>query len=87
MPDRIILVPLVVEYYQNKPVAQATGADPIRCNSTNKQNAPINQNHHNFWTSYAIWMPFKIKNLQKKINIVKVITKSPSATNQGVAAP
>ena len=44
----------------NKPAAQAAGADPSQCNSTNKQNPPIQQNRRNFWTSNAIWMPFKI---------------------------
>ena len=56
MPDMIILV----EYYQNKPAAQAAGADPFRCNSTNRHIPTNKQNRHNFWTSNAIWMPFKI---------------------------
>ena len=44
MPGMIVLV----EYYQNKTAAQAAGADPFRCNSTNRQNPPIQQNRHNF---------------------------------------
>ena len=31
----------------NKPAAQAAGADPSRCNSTNRQNQPIQQNGRN----------------------------------------
>ena len=27
--------------YLNKPAAQAAGADPSRCNSTNRQNPPL----------------------------------------------
>ena len=42
------------EYY-NKPAVQAAGADPSRCNST-----PLQQNHYNLWTSYAILMSFRI---------------------------
>ena len=34
-----------------------------RCNSTNRHHLTIQQNCHNYWTSKAIWMPFKIKNL------------------------
>ena len=32
----------------NKPAAQAAGADPSRCNSTNSQNPPFQQNRCNF---------------------------------------
>ena len=32
---------------KNKPAAQAAGADPFQCNSTNKQNLPIQQNCRN----------------------------------------
>ena len=32
----------------NKPAVQAIGADSIRCNSTNKQNQPFQQNCCNF---------------------------------------
>ena len=46
--------------YFYKPTAQAAGADPSRCNSTNRQNPPIQQNRHNSLTSNAISMPFKI---------------------------
>ena len=30
-----------VEHYINKPAAQAAGADPSRCNTTNRQNPPL----------------------------------------------
>ena len=70
---------LRVEYYQNKPAAQAAGADPFRCNSINRQNPPIQQNHHNFWTSIAIWIPFKIKNFQK-LDRVNPVDNRPSTT-------
>ena len=33
---------------KNKPAAQAAGADPSWCNSTNMQNQPIQQNYCNF---------------------------------------
>ena len=32
---------------QNKPAAQAAGADPFRCNFNNRQNLPIQQNRRN----------------------------------------
>ena len=35
-------------------------ADPSQWSSTNRQNPPIQQNRRNFWTSNAIWMPFRI---------------------------
>ena len=35
-------------YSENKPAAQAVGADPSRCNSTNRQNSFIQQNRRNF---------------------------------------
>ena len=44
---------------KNKPAAQAAGADPSLWSSTNGQNPPIQQNRRNFWTSIAIWMPFR----------------------------
>ena len=56
--------------FRNKPAAQGAGADPSRCNSTNRLNPPIQQNCRNSWTSYAIWIPFKIYNLLKFSNIV-----------------
>ena len=73
MPDMIILV----EYKQNKPAAQAAGADPFRCNSTNRQNPPIQQNGHIFWTSNAIWKPLKIYNFQK-LDRVNPVDNRPS---------
>ena len=48
------------KYLFNKPAAQAAGADPFRCISTNRQILPIQQNRHNFWISNAIFMPFEI---------------------------
>ena len=47
---------------ENKPSAQAAGADPSRFNSTSRQNQPIQQNCRNFGTNTAILMPFKIQN-------------------------
>ena len=44
----------------NKPAAQATGADPSRCNSTSRQSPPFQQNRRNSWTSSVIVMIFKI---------------------------
>ena len=44
----------------NKPAAQAADADPSWWSFTDGQNRPIQQNHCNFWTSIAIWMPFVI---------------------------
>ena len=43
----------------NKYAAQAVGADPSKYNSTNRQNPPVQRNHHNSRTSNAIWI-FKI---------------------------
>ena len=34
--------------YENKPAAQAAGADPSRWNSTSRQNPPIKQNRRKF---------------------------------------
>ena len=34
-----------------KPAAQAPVKDPYWCNSTNRQNPPIHQNHHKCWTN------------------------------------
>ena len=33
---------------KKKPAAHVPGADPSRCSSTNRQNPPIQHNHHNF---------------------------------------
>ena len=44
---------------ENKPAAQAAGADPSRWSSTNGKNPPIQQNRRNFLTIW-IWMPFRI---------------------------
>ena len=33
---------------KNKPATQAADADPSRYNSNNRQNPPVQQNHHNF---------------------------------------
>ena len=52
--------------YQNNPAAQAAGADPSRCNSTSRQNPPIQQKRRNFWTDTAILMPFRIYIFWKK---------------------
>ena len=38
----------------NKPAEQATGKDPPRCNSTNRQNSPVQQNRRIFLTNNAI---------------------------------
>ena len=45
---------------QNKPAAQASGADPSRCSFTNGQSLTIQQNHRNSWTSNAILIPLEI---------------------------
>ena len=63
---------------KNKPAAQAAVADPSQCNSTNRQNPLIQQNFHNFGTSNAIWMPFKIYNLLKHSNIISWLKASSS---------
>ena len=44
----------------NKPAAQATGSDPSRCNSINRQYPQIQQNCRNLWTDLAIFMFFDI---------------------------
>ena len=66
-------------------VLRQTSADPSRCNSTNCQNQPIQQNCRFFWTSNAIWMPFEIKNLLKQCNIVNFMTESPIFNHKGRA--
>ena len=43
----------------NSPSTQAAGADPSLCNSTNRQNIPIEDNHCNFWTVMQFWYPLK----------------------------
>ena len=47
----------------NKPAAQAAGADPSLCKSTNRQNPAIQQNDRYFWTSRAHFMSFWISNM------------------------
>ena len=60
---------------KNKAAVKAAGADPSRCNSTNRQNPTIQQNCRNFWTSNVIVMPFEIMNLLKKIVTVYFMTE------------
>ena len=55
---------------QNKPAAQAEGADPPRCKSTNRQKLPFQQISYNSGTSSAILIPFEIYILLKFPNIV-----------------
>ena len=47
------------------------GADPSRCNSTNRLNLPIQQKHHNFWTNNTFYF----------------MTGSTISIRSGVAAP
>ena len=43
---------------ENKPAVQAAGADPSRCNSTNRQNSTLQQNCI-FWINDAIFMSLR----------------------------
>ena len=49
-----LLYELKENLHLNKHAAQAAGADPSKCNSTNRQNPPLQHNHHNSRTSNAI---------------------------------
>ena len=62
-----LLYVLKENFHLNKHAAQAAGADPSKCNSTNRQNPPLQHNHHNSRTSNAIWI-FKIYNLLETFN-------------------
>ena len=42
----LLLLELIFAGEKNKPAAQAAGADPSRCNSTNRQKLPFQQNSH-----------------------------------------
>ena len=55
-----------------KPTAQATCADPSRCNSANRQNSPIKQKGRSLLTNGndAICMSFDILNALQLCNIV-----------------
>ena len=61
----------------NKPAAQAVGADPSRCNSTNRQN------RWNFWTNYAIVISFDLLRLCK---IVYFMVRSRPKLQNGAKA-
>ena len=49
---------------KNKPAAQAAGADPSQCNSTNRQNSPLQLNCCNFLINNEIFMSFDIYNVK-----------------------
>ena len=66
--------------FQNKPVAQAGGADPSRCNFTNRQNPPVQQKSCNFWTDRALLILFEILNLLNLCNIVYFWLEAPYLT-------
>ena len=56
-----VFVGLLVDgEYRNNPAAQAAGAYPSQCNSTNGQNPPVGKNRRNFGTNNAILRAFEI---------------------------
>ena len=62
----------------NKPSVQARGADPSRCNSTNRQNPPIQQNRSR--TNEVIMISLEIKNALNIWNIGYYMTRRPFQT-------
>ena len=71
----------------NKPFAKAAGADPSWCNSTNKQNPPIQQNDHYFWTKTKQIVALCDLESLKDVNIVYFMTGSTIFNHLGVTAP
>ena len=51
--------------------------DSSQCNSTNRQNPLIQQNHRNLWISNAFCMSFRILNLLRNCNLIYFMTESP----------
>ena len=61
-------------------------SDHSRCNSTNRQNPPIQQNLLDFGTKDAILIFFEIKNALNLCNMTNFITKTTISNCLGIAA-
>ena len=72
--------PIQTHLTNNKRDAKAAGANPLRCNPTNRQNQHIQLNYCNFWTKNTT-------RILKILNIVKFMIESTISKHFGKAAP